>query len=253
LYWWNLQPKPLPYLRSPQCKDADLTFHGLHDCTGDDDAVAVEAAAAGDAPCVVSAAGGAGVIKGSSRRYGFIDASPASSGLQGISACVAVVLSTFSAAFLTYNTPVVGLGCRSGNYIIYGLLALSCFALELASGALDDRFRCCEKGRQPRKNANYNSSGHGIRRAKLLRRFHVAITVLEVASCMQLLSVLIGQPIGLYNSGVGGYITFGCCYGHHPSCYGHHPFYYGHHPACTCTYVLQQINYRPLLYTSTPW
>jgi hypothetical protein len=129
-----------------------------------------------------------------------------------------VGLSTSGAAFLTYNTPVVGLGCRSGNYIIYGLLALGCFALEMAGGALDDRLRRCERWRKLHKDAR--RSDHGSRAKPLRNILHIALTVLEVASCTQLLSILLGQPIGLYNScacrastwsrvaGVGGYITF---------------------------------------------
>jgi Ni/Co efflux regulator RcnB len=163
----------------------------------------------------------------STRRYGFINASPGSSALQGIVACVVVGLSTSGAAFLTYNTPVVGLGCRSGNYIIYGLLALGCFALDMAGGALDDRLRRRQRWRQPR-NTTDDDDDNDTRRSDsdsramppLRNILHVALTVLEVASCAQLLSILLGQLIGLYNScacrastwsrvaGVGGYVTF---------------------------------------------
>jgi hypothetical protein len=121
---------------------------------------------------------------------------------------------------MTYNTPVFGLGCRSGNYIIYAILALGCFMLEMAGGAVNDRLR--RRRHADNGDDNHNNNSDDARRsakdARKLKSSTVALAVLEVASCVQLLGIRLGQPVGLYNScicrasmwsriaGVGGYV-----------------------------------------------
>ena len=48
-----------------------------------------------------------------------------------------IVAGTISGAFvISYRTPTVGLGCRSGGYVIFGTIALGLFALELLVWAI---------------------------------------------------------------------------------------------------------------------
>ncbi len=78
---------------------------------------AVVAAAAGSAPCAVSAAGGASIVNNCCRQS-FSAQWLDYCAMQSLAACAVVCLLTVGAAAMTYNKPVVGLGCRSGNYII---------------------------------------------------------------------------------------------------------------------------------------
>jgi hypothetical protein len=130
--------------------------------------------------------------------------------LQGLVACLVLGLSTSGAVIISYFAHTLGLGCRSGNYIIYGALAFSSFALEMTGWVVQGTWQR-RRRRQPRSTDTSSV---------LPRHFGVVLTVLEVVSFTELLTILLGQPTGLYNScacrgslwspirGVGGYVTF---------------------------------------------
>jgi hypothetical protein len=55
-------------------------------------------------------------------------------------------------------------GCCSGNYLVYGLLALGCFSLEMAGDAVEARLRRhrhADNGDDSNKNNDNSSSNNG--------------------------------------------------------------------------------------------
>jgi hypothetical protein len=55
---------------------------------------------------------------------------------QLLTAMLVVSLATAGAFVVSYNTPTVGIGCRSGGHMVFFLLSFSCFALEMCGWAL---------------------------------------------------------------------------------------------------------------------
>ncbi|KFY86847.1 hypothetical protein V498_07360 [Pseudogymnoascus sp. VKM F-4517 (FW-2822)] len=104
-----------------------------------------------------------------------------------------VTLSAFGAFCISYYTPTVGLGCRSGGYMTYGVLVAGCFFFDLL-------------GWRATKN------GWAI---VCLRVF---LTFLEICNSIWLVYIILAQTFGIYNScackssiwsrGKGGYTDF---------------------------------------------
>lgn len=115
--------------------------------------------------------------------------------------CAALIvgLSLTGAFIISFNTPTVGLGCRSGGYLIFGTLATTCLTLEMAGWALH----------------SYAVPRPGCR--GLVNGLRVVITFLELVNTAWLVYILMAQTFGTYNScdcvtsrwgGGGGYADF---------------------------------------------
>ncbi|KAI9684405.1 MAG: hypothetical protein M1829_002215 [Trizodia sp. TS-e1964] len=111
-----------------------------------------------------------------------------------ILSAVIIVLGTSAGAFIvSYNTPTVGLGCRSGGYLIFCVIAMGLFLLEMSAWRLSSRT---------------SPTRRWIRRA---------VRLLEVGNTAWLAYIVSAQTFGLYEScackasnwaGHGGYINF---------------------------------------------
>ncbi|KAI9865776.1 MAG: hypothetical protein M1824_000036 [Vezdaea acicularis] len=109
--------------------------------------------------------------------------------------------STMGAVVISYNTPTVGLGCRSGGYMIFGILSGTAFIFELVGWTAT---RPNELHSSPRRRRAFYA----------LRGF---LVILEVSNTCWLTYVIIAQTFGIYNScacksstwaGRGGYSDF---------------------------------------------
>jgi len=103
-----------------------------------------------------------------------------------------VCSSSLGAFFVSYYTPTVGLGCRSGGYMIFGLNATGCLLMEMAAWAL-------------------LYPGIGRRIAQWVLR------VCEFTNFCWLVYIIFAQTFGIYNNcrckssmwgGAGGYMDF---------------------------------------------
>lgn len=104
-----------------------------------------------------------------------------------------VTLSAFGAFCISYHTPTVGLGCRSGGYMVYGVLVAGCFFFDLLG------WRATENGRA-------------------IVCLRVFLTFLDICSSSWLAYIILAQTFGIYNScackssnwswGKGGYADF---------------------------------------------
>lgn len=112
---------------------------------------------------------------------------------QILSAVVIVGGSVFGAFIISYFTPTIGLGCRSGGYIIYFILALSVFLTESTI------WWAVPSETRTRRVLGY------------------LLNVVEVTNTCWLIYIIIAQTFGLYRtcscwssswSGGGGYINF---------------------------------------------
>ena len=99
---------------------------------------------------------------------------------------------SLGAFFLSYYTPTVGLGCRSGGYMIFGLNATGCLIMEMAAWV-------------------FLYPGIGRRRAQWVLR------ICEFTNFCWLVYIIFAQTFGIYNScrckssmwgGAGGYMDF---------------------------------------------
>ncbi|KAF8251727.1 hypothetical protein K440DRAFT_652913 [Wilcoxina mikolae CBS 423.85] len=100
----------------------------------------------------------------------------------------------FSAFWISYNTPTVGLGCRSGGDMIFGIIATTSTFLELSAWPFLLRLP-----------------------AKLTRALHTFLILVETTNTVWLSYVICAQTFGIYNScsclgaswgGGGGYVDF---------------------------------------------
>jgi hypothetical protein len=107
----------------------------------------------------------------------------------------------FSAVIISYNTPTVGLGCRSGGYMIFGILAATAFIIEIAGWT-----------------ANRASEATSAIRRTILLGARATLVVLEVTNICWLTYIILSQTFGIYNSCTcraanwarrGGYSDFG--------------------------------------------
>lgn len=87
--------------------------------------------------------------------------------------------SCFGAFWISYNTPTVGLGCRSGGYMIFGLLSLLCFVLEFGTWKF---IKQCH------------------RRDRLVLSFDLLLTIFETFNAAWLVYIIVAQTMGLYNT-----------------------------------------------------
>ena len=99
---------------------------------------------------------------------------------------------SLGAFFLSYYTPTVGLGCRSGGYMIFGLNAIGCLIMEMAAWA-------------------FLYPGIGRRIAQWVLR------ICEFTNFCWLVYIIFAQTFGIYNDcrckssmwgGAGGYMDF---------------------------------------------
>ncbi|CUS15639.1 unnamed protein product, partial [Tuber aestivum] len=111
---------------------------------------------------------------------------------QMIASFLMVCSCSLGAFFLSYYTPTVGLGCRSGGYMIFGLGAFGCLIMEMAAWA-------------------FLYPGIGRRIAQWVLR------ICEFANSCWLVYIIIAQTFGIYNScrckssmwgSAGGYVDF---------------------------------------------
>lgn len=108
-------------------------------------------------------------------------------------ACLIVTFSAFGAFLISYNTPTVGLGCRSGGYMVYGILAAGCFFIDLLGW-------------------------RAIRNGAAMVCLRIFLTFIEICSSSWLIYIILAQTFGIYNScackssnwsrGKGGYSDF---------------------------------------------
>jgi hypothetical protein len=101
----------------------------------------------------------------------------------------------FGAFWISFNTPTVGLGCRSGGYMIFAVLSIFALVLELVSWPF-------------------------INRAKMKKHrvaLHRFMVLLEAANTTWLAYIIMAQTFGFYKScrcmtsrwgGAGGYMDF---------------------------------------------
>ena len=99
---------------------------------------------------------------------------------------------SLGAFFISYYTPTVGLGCRSGGYMIFGLNAIGCLIMEMAAWV-------------------FLYPGIGPRIAQWVLR------ICEFTNFCWLVYIIFAQTFGIYNScrckssmwgGAGGYMDF---------------------------------------------
>ncbi|CAZ85439.1 unnamed protein product [Tuber melanosporum] len=111
---------------------------------------------------------------------------------QMVAAFLMVCSCSLGAFFVSYYTPTVGLGCRSGGYMIFGLNATGCLILEMAAWA-------------------FLHPGTGRRMAQWVLR------LCEFTNFCWLVYIIVAQTFGIYNScrckssmwgGAGGYVDF---------------------------------------------
>ncbi|PWW74731.1 hypothetical protein C7212DRAFT_358977 [Tuber magnatum] len=111
---------------------------------------------------------------------------------QMIASFLMVCSCSMGAFFVSYYTPTVGLGCRSGGYMIFGLGAFGCLIMETAAWA-------------------FLNPGIGRRIAQWVLR------LCEFANFCWLVYIIFAQTFGIYNScrckssmwgGAGGYVDF---------------------------------------------
>ena len=106
----------------------------------------------------------------------------------------------FSAVIISYNTPTVGLGCRSGGYMVFGILASTAFLIEIAGWT-----------------ANRTSGAISATRRTLLLGARATLVIIEVTNTSWLTYIILAQTFGIYNNcscrsstwaGRGGYSDF---------------------------------------------
>lgn len=99
----------------------------------------------------------------------------------------------FGAFYLSYFTPTVGLGCRSGGYMIFFIIAFSMTAIEMFAWWATHR------------------------RSVLRQYFRLLLRFMELVNAGWLVYILIAQTFGIYRScrcmssmwsSIGGYIDF---------------------------------------------
>ncbi|KAI9892500.1 MAG: hypothetical protein M1814_001457 [Vezdaea aestivalis] len=116
---------------------------------------------------------------------------------QGFLAWLVVFMSTTSAFVLSFNEPTVGVGCRSGGYFVFGLIAAIAWLLEMGGWAIDRL----------------------ITRSKwILFYLRVLLTIFEIFNAIWLVTSIMRQTFGSYNTcdckssiwmaGQGGYTDF---------------------------------------------
>ena len=114
-------------------------------------------------------------------------------------AILIVALGAIGAIVISYNTPTVGLGCRSAGYMIFGILASMGLLLEMLGWAL-------HRYGKPRE-------GFGT----MVNLLRLVITVFEIVNTAWLVYILTAQTVGIYNScecrasrwgGGAGYVDF---------------------------------------------
>jgi hypothetical protein len=105
-----------------------------------------------------------------------------------------LVAACLGAFWISYNTPTVGLGCRSGGYMIFGILTTFSLLLELASWPFINRIN-----------------------NKCKVALDLFLIVVETVSMAWLAYIITAQTFGIYNSckcksslwgGSGGYLDF---------------------------------------------
>ena len=96
---------------------------------------------------------------------------------------LAVVVCSAGGAFaISFNEPTVGLGCRSGGYLIFGILTTTTFLLEMAGWSLE------------------KPGGMSVIRHRSRIALRMIITVIEVVNTSWLIYILMAQTFGTYNS-----------------------------------------------------
>lgn len=90
-----------------------------------------------------------------------------------------LVCSTMGAFLISYNTPTVGLGCRSGGYMVYGIAAAICLLLDMLGWFVI--------GKWPAKNIPVGC-------------LSVVVTLCEIGSSSWIIYVILAQTFGFYNS-----------------------------------------------------
>ncbi|RPA85242.1 hypothetical protein BJ508DRAFT_412033 [Ascobolus immersus RN42] len=100
---------------------------------------------------------------------------------------VLVLLPVYGAFTISYHTPTVGLGCRSGSYMIYSVLACTALAIEIVGWIPDRR----------------------IARQESRIIFRSALVLLEFANTSYLCYILVGQMVGSMNTCECRAVTWG--------------------------------------------
>ncbi|RPA78189.1 hypothetical protein BJ508DRAFT_378420 [Ascobolus immersus RN42] len=103
---------------------------------------------------------------------------------QVLLAAAMVLMPLWGGFTISYHTPTVGLSCRSGNYMIFNILVLTLFALEMI-GWLPIFDKNLEKG-----NKN--------KRARLSLKFF--LTLFEIANFIYLVYILTSLTVGAFNT-----------------------------------------------------
>ena len=114
----------------------------------------------------------------------------------------AVTFAAFGAFTISFNTPTVGLGCRSGGYMIYGVLAAFGCILDFIGWAAD----------KP------TISSPSLKRKFAIVGLRILLVILEVTNAAWLVYIILAQTFGVYNAcrckssvwsyGKGGYMDF---------------------------------------------
>ncbi|KAI9890594.1 MAG: hypothetical protein M1814_003792 [Vezdaea aestivalis] len=122
---------------------------------------------------------------------------------QMLSAIFLVGSATMGAVVISFNTPTVGLGCRSGSYLIYGLIATVGFVVEIAGWT----------ALRPRER------NPTVLRRRTFVGIRAFLVLLELCNCAWLTFSVIAQTWGIWNTcecrssnwvmGRGGYLDFG--------------------------------------------
>ena len=156
-----------------------------------------------------------------------------------IMSSIVLVVGTVSGAFiLSYSTPTVGLGCRSGGYLVFTMTAFGIFALEMlvwwlvpeASISDDDAFTRVASNLGRRLSRSPSNTWNMLvktraqealswwqRKTVRDRIESLVLEPLEVGNCIWLLYIVTAQTFGSYRNcdcmssiwgTIGGYIDF---------------------------------------------
>ncbi|KAI9865557.1 MAG: hypothetical protein M1824_002298 [Vezdaea acicularis] len=133
-----------------------------------------------------------------------------SEGVLSLLAFANVVLAIGGAFTISYREPTVGLGCRSGGYMIFGTIAVFSFVLEMSSWAGEGLLE--RRAALHPITSSSSSTNTYSKRFSFLRLF---ITLAEVTNAAWLVYIIMAQTWGTYNS-------CACA----SSNWGHGPYYY---------------------------
>jgi hypothetical protein len=135
----------------------------------------------------------------------------------------------FGPFLISYRTPTVGLGCRSGGYLIFGLIALGLFGLEgmiwaatgmKGEGRPEEQHKELPKEEQTHTGGKQMPTGGKPKSTKRMQKkpwVNRILQFLELVSTGWLTYIVMSQTIGAYQtcncwssnwSRMGGYIDF---------------------------------------------